>query len=78
MIEVAVTTLDNQFDPFDDFDHWWNEDRRLQHFTCERLSILGQFSDDLSPLDEMQEAERTIKRMMELFPHEGYRLLKRD
>lgn len=78
MIEVGVTTLDNHFDPIDDFDRWWNEDRRLQHRTLERLSILGQFSDDLSVLDEVQEMERTIKRMMELFPHEGYRLIKRE
>lgn len=78
MIKVGVTTLDNMFDPIDDFDHWWNEDRRLQHLTCERLSILGQFGDDLSPLDEMQEMERTIDRMIELFPHEGYRKIKRE
>lgn len=78
MIKVGVTTLDNMFDPIDDFDHWWNEDRRLQHLTCERLSILGQFGDDLSPLDEMQEMERTIDRMIKLFPHEGYRKIKRE
>ena len=78
MIKVGVTTIDNKFDPIDDFDRWWNEDRRLQHFTCERLSILGQFSDDLSPLDEVQEMERVINRMIELFPHEGYRKIKRD
>lgn len=78
MTKVGITTLDNRFDPLDDFDRWWNEDRRLQHLTCERLSILGEFSDDLSPLDEMQETERVGKRMMELFPHEGYRIVKRD
>ena len=78
MIKVGITTIDNRFDPIEDFDRWWNEDRRLQHLTLERLSILGQFSDDLSPLDEAQEMERVAKRMMELFPHEGYRLVKRE
>lgn len=78
MIEVAVTTLDNPFDPINDFDRWWNEDRHLQHLTCERLSRLGQFSNDLQPIDEIQEMERVIKRMIELFPHEGYRLIKRE
>ncbi len=78
MTKIGVTTIDNPFDPIDDFDRWWKEDRRLQHKTCERLSILGEFSDDLSPLDEFQEMERVIKRMMELFPHEGYRKVTKD
>lgn len=78
MVKVGITTLDNKFDPLDDFDRWWKEDQRLQHRTLERLSILGEFSDDLSPLDEMQEMERVGLRMIELFPHEGYKLVKRD
>lgn len=78
MVKVGITTIDNKFDPLDDFDRWWKEDQRLQHRTLERLSILGEFSDDLSPLDEMQEMERVGHRMMELFPHEGYRLVKRE
>lgn len=78
MVKVGITTLDNKFDPLDDFDRWWKEDQKLQHKTLERLSILGEFSDDLSPLDEMQEMERVGLRMIELFPHEGYRLVKRD
>lgn len=78
MVKVGITTLDNKFDPLDDFDRWWKEDQRLQHRTLERLSIIGEFSDDLSPLDEMQEMERVGLRMIELFPHEGYKLVKRD
>lgn len=78
MIEVGITTIDNKFDPINDFDRWWREDRRLQHKTLERLSILGEFSDNLSNLDEVQEMERVAKRMIELFPHEGYRLIKRE
>ena len=78
MIKVGITTLDNKFDPLDDFDRWWKEDQKLQHRTLERLSILGEFSDDLSPLDEMQEMERVGLRMIELFPHEGYRLVRRE
>lgn len=78
MIKVGITTIDNVFDPIDDFDRWWKEDRRLQHKTLERMSILGEFSDELSPLDESQEIERVCKRMMELFPHEGYRLVTKE
>lgn len=78
MIKVGITTIDNRFDPIDDFDRWWREDKRLQHKTLERLSILGEFSDDLSPLDEQQELERVADRMIELFPHEGYRKVKHE
>lgn len=78
MIKVGITTVDNPFDPINDFDRWWREDRRLQHNTIERLSILGEFSNDLSPLDEFQEIERVGTRMMELFPHEGYRKVRHE
>ena len=78
MIKVAVTTIDNCFDPIDDFDRWLAEDRHLQHKTTERLAILCTSSNELSPLDEMQAVEQAIDRMMELFPHEGYRKIKRE
>lgn len=78
MVKVGITTTDNPFDPIDDFDRWWREDRRLQHKTLERLSIIGEFSDDLSYLDEMQEMERVADRLIELFPHEGYRKVKKE
>ena len=78
MIKVGITTIDNSFDPIDDFDRWWREDQRLQHKTLERMSIIGEFSDDLSPLDEMQEIERVADRMMKLFPHEGYKKIKHE
>lgn len=75
---VGITTVDNPYDPIDDFDRWYREDRRLQHRTLERMAILGEFADDLSPLDEVQEIERVADRMMELFPHEGYRKVKHE
>ena len=51
MVKVSVTTIDNPFDPIDDFDRWYREDRRLQHFTTERLARLCQASDELGPED---------------------------
>lgn len=50
--DVMLTTFDNPFSPFDEFDSWWKEDLRLQHDCC---GILGRtaltssvFSDEVN------------------------------
>ena len=50
MTEVMLTTLDNEFNPFDNFDSWLIRDIELQHFTCERLARLVEplISDDMT------------------------------
>lgn len=35
--DVAITTLDNPFDPFTDFDKWYAYDIQMGYYTCENL-----------------------------------------
>ena len=37
--DFMLTTFDNPFNPFTDFDRWFKEDLKLNHHTCELLSL---------------------------------------
>lgn len=43
--EVAITTEDNPFDPFTEFDSWLSYDVQMGYSTCERLAAI----DDSCP-----------------------------
>lgn len=43
--EIAITTEDNPFDPFTEFDSWLSYDIQMGYCTCERLAAI----DDSCP-----------------------------
>lgn len=43
--EIAITTEDNPFDPFTEFDSWLSYDIQMGYSTCERLAAI----DDSCP-----------------------------
>ena len=77
-MKVAVTTIDNPYDPIDDFDRWYAFDRSKDYRTCERLAILCQSFDDMSDLDEQQAVEAGVNRLVELNPIGLYRKVVKD
>ena len=38
--DVAITTLDNPFNPFTDFKQWYSYDIQMGYNTCERLASI--------------------------------------
>lgn len=47
--DVAITTIDNPFDPFNEFTSWLTYDMQMGYFTCERLaSIVHNLPDSLT------------------------------
>ncbi len=54
MIKITqerLTTFDNPYDPFDDFDNWYLFDKDKGHDSCELLARVSQASDDLSEVE---------------------------
>lgn len=51
MDEIALTTLDNPFNPFSDFTNWWLYDQACGYGTCEYLDKIAKTSDSFG--DEM-------------------------
>jgi len=53
--DYAITTIDNPFDPFTQFDEWFQYDLFCGYRTCEKLSRLAATSNVLS--DEENDIE---------------------
>lgn len=65
--EVSMlTTIDNPFDPFTQFDEWLAFDEQKGYKTCEYLGRIAKTSSELSDLDQKQEVEKAIDEIIEL------------
>jgi len=49
MREVMLTTVDNPFDPFDNFEEWYNIDMRFGYNTCALLARIAPAPPDSLP-----------------------------
>lgn len=65
MKEVFVTTYDNPYDYFTQFDQWLAFDRQKGYFTLEYLARLTSLSNELSDEQEQREIESAIDSMIE-------------
>lgn len=58
--EFALTTIDNPFDPFTQFDEWFDFDCQNDYYSCNKLARLTNVTDDMSEEEANQEIERAI------------------
>jgi hypothetical protein len=63
--EVFITTIDNPYDYFKQFDEWLNFDRLKGYYTLEYLARLVHTAPDLSDEEERNEIERAIDSIIE-------------
>ena len=61
---VALTTVDNPFDPIDDFDNWYAIDLLQGHDSCGLLARVAKTSDTLSDKEYELEVERAIDEII--------------
>ena len=58
--ECMLSTIDNPYNPFDNFDEWYRYDMDKGWDSSGRLARIAQFSDDMSEEEEEIENERAI------------------
>ena len=63
--EVFITTIDNPYDYFKQFDEWLNFDHLKGYYTLEYLARLVHTAPDLSDEEERNEIERAIDSIIE-------------
>jgi len=66
MKEVMLTTVDNPFNPFTQFDDWMNYDREKGYYTCEYLARIAKTSDDLSEEENAEQIDEAIDEIIRL------------
>ena len=61
-----LTTVDNPYDPFTDFDQWNAYDQSKGYNTCSYLARIVRTSDELSEPDQSLAIELAIDEIVEL------------
>ena len=64
--KVALTTIDNPFNPFDDFDKWFLFDIENGYYSCAYLARIAKTSEEFSDYENYLEIERAIDEIIEL------------
>lgn len=77
--KVMLTTVDNPFDPFDDYDNWrrYDEDHYYPN-TNSYLARIVNLTDDMSQKEEDEEIERAIDEIIEFNPLGIYVKIKKE
>lgn len=68
----ALTTVDNPFNPFIDFDNWFLFDCEKNYYSLNKLARITKVDDSMSSKEEAKEVERAIERLIEIDPLDMY------
>ena len=67
-----LSTSDNPFNPFDDFENWLAFDREKDYKSCELLARNAIISDEMSQFEIDDEVERAIDEIIKYDPLDIY------
>lgn len=72
-VEICLSTIDNPFDPIDDFDRWYSTDLQLalknhRRDSCSMLALFAYCSDNFSDKHNKEEIERAIDEIIKFDP----------
>lgn len=66
MTSIAISTIDNPFDPISQFDEWYNFDEQKGYHSCSLLARISKTSSDLSDADYDEEIEAAIDDIIKM------------
>lgn len=76
MAKCALTTVDNPFDPFNQFSSWFQFDMDKGYGSCSYLDRIARTSDQLSEEENDCEIERAIDEIIKYDFMNVYRKVK--
>lgn len=71
--EFAITTIDNPYDPFDEFTEWFQFDVDNGYSTCSKIARLSEVKDYMPNEVKINEVELIIDRLIEIDPLNMYK-----
>ena len=63
-MECMLTTIDNPFDYFTQFDEWLLFDKQKGYNSCEKVARIAQLKDEMTSIEEDAEIERAIDEII--------------
>ena len=76
--DVMLTTIDNPFDPFEDFTSWFMFDIEKGYNSCGRLMRIAKVTDDMSQKEYDEAIETAIDELIRIDFLDIYRKVTRD
>lgn len=76
--DCRLTTFDNPYDPFDQFNLWFMFDIEKGYNTCGYVARITQLTDDMSEEEENVEVERAIDEIIQNDFLNIYKKVKRN
>ena len=76
--ECRITTFDNPYDPFKQFDSWFLFDVEKGYNSCDYLGRIAKTSDQLSDEENNSEIERAIDEIIQYDFMNIYKKVVRD
>ena len=73
-----LTTIDNPFDPFEQFTSWFLFDIEKGYNTCSYLARIAKTSDQFSEKENDEEIERAIDEIIKYNPLNIYKKVRRS
>ena len=78
LVISMLTTEDNPFDPFDQFDDWYAFDTQMGYNTSSYLDRIAKTSPELSPEDYQREITRAIDEILRFNLTGNYKKVTRN
>ena len=78
MTVCMLTTKDNPYNPFDNFDSWYRFDMDKGYSSCSYLDRIARTSDQLTEEENALEIERAIDEIIKYDFQNIYRKVKQD
>lgn len=66
--ECMLTTIDNPFNPFENFDEWFSFDTEKGYNCCSYLARIAKLADDMTQKETNEEIERAIDEIVAINP----------
>lgn len=65
-VECAVTTVDNPYNPFDNFTQWDLFDKEKGYCSNQKVARLVNFTNDMTEQEMLEENEKAIDKLVAL------------
>ncbi len=76
--KVYITTKDNPFNPYNEFDSWFAFDIEKNYYSCSKLARIVKTTNEMTEKEQKEEIERAIDRLIELDPLDIYKKIVID